>query len=97
VHSPVFDRAFELSSMGIRVDPPALTRQLELTGQTARRELYFHKRLLAGELPQTIGGGIGQSRLCMLYLRKAHIGEIQASLWPQAMKEECRQKGVFLL
>jgi len=97
VHSAVFDRAFELSSMGIRVDPPALTRQLELTGQTARRELYFHKRLLAGELPQTIGGGIGQSRLCMLYLRKAHIGEIQASLWPQAMKEECRQKGVFLL
>ncbi len=97
VHSPVFDRAFELSSMGIRVDPAALTRQLELAGQTARRELYFHKRLLAGELPQTIGGGIGESRLCMLYLRKAHIGEIQASLWPPAMRSECQRKGVFLL
>jgi aspartate--ammonia ligase len=94
---PLFDRAFELSSMGIRVDPLALARQLELSGQTARQELFFHRRLLAGELPQTIGGGIGQSRLCMLYLRKAHIGEIQASLWPEAMRQECRQKGVFLL
>jgi aspartate--ammonia ligase len=97
VHYPVFDRAFELSSMGIRVDAAALQRQLELSGQTARAELYFHRRLLAGELPQTIGGGIGQSRLCMLYLRKAHIGEIQASLWPQAMRDECGKKGVFLL
>jgi aspartate--ammonia ligase len=97
VHYPLFDRAFELSSMGIRVDPPALLRQLELSGQMARKDLYFHRRLLAGELPQTIGGGIGQSRLCMLYLRKAHIGEIQASLWPAAMREECGRKGVFLL
>jgi aspartate--ammonia ligase len=97
VQHPLLDRAFELSSMGIRVDPEALLRQLDLAGQTSRKDLYFHKRLLAGELPQSIGGGIGQSRLCMLYLRKAHVGEIQASLWPQAMKEECEHKGVFLL
>lgn len=97
VRHPLFDRAFELSSMGIRVDPASLARQLDLAGQTSRRELFFHRRLLAGELPQTIGGGIGQSRLCMLYLRKAHIGEIQASLWPDAMREECGRKGVFLL
>ncbi len=97
VRHSLFDRAFELSSMGIRVDPVALSRQLELAGQTARAGLYFHRRLLAGELPQTIGGGIGQSRLCMLYLRKAHIGEIQASLWPAEMRAGCRQKGVVLL
>jgi aspartate--ammonia ligase len=97
VQHPLFEHAFELSSMGIRVDPTALRRQLELSGQTARADLYFHRRLLAGELPQTIGGGIGQSRLCMLYLRKAHIGEIQASLWPTALREECSRKGVFLL
>jgi aspartate--ammonia ligase len=97
VHYPLFDRAFELSSMGIRVDPAALRRQLELSGQQRRADLYFHRRLLAGSLPQTIGGGIGQSRLCMLYLRKAHIGEIQASLWPAAMRQECGKKGVFLL
>jgi aspartate--ammonia ligase len=97
VHYPLRGRAFELSSMGIRVDATALRRQLELSGQQRRAELLFHRRLLAGELPQTIGGGIGQSRLCMLYLRKAHIGEIQASLWPTAMREECGKKGVFLL
>jgi aspartate--ammonia ligase len=97
VHNPLFDRAFELSSMGIRVDPAALRRQLDLSGQQSRADLYFHQRLLAGSLPQTIGGGIGQSRLCMLYLHKAHIGEIQASLWPAAMREECGKKGVFLL
>ncbi|MBN2368888.1 MAG: aspartate--ammonia ligase [Vicinamibacteria bacterium] len=97
VHNPLLDRAFELSSMGIRVDRDALLRQLDLSGQAHRKELYFHKRLLAGELPQTIGGGIGQSRLCMLYLRKAHVGEIQASLWPDDMKRECRRQGVFLL
>jgi aspartate--ammonia ligase len=97
VRHPLFERAFELSSMGIRVDPAALDRQLEISGQTARRELLFHRRLLAGELPQTIGGGIGQSRLCMLYLRKVHIGEIQASLWPDAMRQECGRSGVFLL
>jgi aspartate--ammonia ligase len=97
VRHPLFERAFELSSMGIRVDPAALDRQLEISGQTARRELLFHRRLLAGELPQTIGGGIGQSRLCLLYLRKVHIGEIQASLWPDAMRQECGRSGVFLL
>jgi len=97
VHYPLFDRALELSSMGIRVDATALRRQLALSGQERRAELYFHRRLLAGGLPQTIGGGIGQSRLCMLYLRKAHVGEIQASLWPAAMREECGKKGVFLL
>jgi aspartate--ammonia ligase len=97
VHYPLFDRAFELSSMGIRVDPAALRRQLELSGQERRAELHFHRRLLAGGLPQTIGGGIGQSRLCMLYLRKAHVGEIQASLWPATMREACGKKGVFLL
>jgi aspartate--ammonia ligase len=97
VWNPVLEMAFELSSMGIRVDPAALRRQLALSGQQARAELLFHKRLLAGELPQTIGGGIGQSRLCMLYLRKAHLGEIQTSLWPAAMRQACGEKGVVLL
>jgi len=97
VHNQVLDTAFELSSMGIRVGPEALRRQLELTGTTARQNLYWHRRLQAGELPLSIGGGIGQSRLCMLYLRKAHIGEIQASVWPEEMVVECRRRGVFLL
>lgn len=73
--------------MGIRVDPPALRRQLALRGDEERAELLFHHRLLAGELQQCIGGGIGQSRLCMFYLRKAHIGEVQASLWPAAVAD----------
>ena len=89
--------AFELSSMGIRVDKDALLRQLELTGTQERKHLLFHKRLMNGELPLSIGGGIGQSRLCMVYLRKAHIGEVQASLWPQEMVETCRQHNIFLL
>jgi len=97
VFNPLFDTALELSSMGIRVDPAALARQLELTGRQERRGLLFHQRLLAGELPLSIGGGIGQSRLCMFYLRKAHIGEIQASLWPEAMIKCCRERGIFLL
>ncbi|MBN1422761.1 MAG: aspartate--ammonia ligase [Planctomycetes bacterium] len=97
VHYPLFDRAFELSSMGIRVDPDALARQLEITGDRGREALYFHRRLLAGELPLSIGGGIGQSRLCMLYLRKAHIGEIQASYWPEAMRAACRARDIPLL
>ncbi len=88
--------AFELSSMGIRVDRPALLRQLELTGMQARKELYFHRRLLDGELPLSIGGGIGQSRLCMYYLRKAHIGEVQASIWPAEMVEACRSHNIPL-
>jgi len=97
VYYPLFDRALELSSMGIRVDPKSLVSQLDLTGQNARKDLLFHRRLLNGELPLSIGGGIGQSRLCMFYLRKAHIGEIQASLWPQDMIESCRERGIVLL
>lgn len=93
----VLDRSIELSSMGIRVDKEALLRQLELSGQEQRKELYFHKRLLDGTLPLCIGGGIGQSRLCMLYLQKAHIGEIQASIWPEKMRQECAQWGMPLI
>lgn len=97
VYYPLFDCAYELSSMGIRVDPETLSRQLEITGDTARKDLFFHRRLLAGELPLSIGGGIGQSRLCMFYLHKAHIGEIQASIWPKDMVEACRANNIFLL
>ncbi|MDR0995654.1 MAG: aspartate--ammonia ligase [Tannerella sp.] len=89
--------AMELSSMGIRVDAPTLLRQLELCGANERKNLYFHQRLLNGELPQSIGGGIGQSRLCMFYLRKAHIGEIQASLWPEQMCREAASCGMHLI
>jgi aspartate--ammonia ligase len=97
VHNPVLDSAFELSSMGIRVDQEALLRQLEITDDLDRKELLFHKRLLEGKLPQTIGGGIGQSRLCMLYLQKAHIGEIQASYWPNDMRTTCKEHNISLL
>jgi aspartate--ammonia ligase len=83
--------------MGIRVDAEALKRQLALTGQEARLKLLFHQRLLAGELPQTIGGGIGQSRLCMFFLRKAHVGEVQCSVWPEEMRTELKAKGITLL
>ena len=89
--------AFELSSMGIRVDRKALEKQLEITGTTERKELFFHKKLLNGELPLSIGGGIGQSRLCMFYLKKAHIGEVQASIWPDQMYDECQRSNIFLL
>ncbi len=97
VWDSVLGHSFELSSMGIRVDKDALERQLKLCGVEERRELYFHKRLLGGELPQSIGGGIGQSRLCMFYLRKAHIGEIQASIWPEEMRREAREAGMCLI
>ena len=97
VWNPILERAFELSSMGIRVDAAALKRQLALTGKTERENLYFHKRLLAGELPLSIGGGIGQSRLCMLFLQKAHIGEIQASIWPDDQREACHRAGIKLI
>ena len=97
VYFPLLDCAYELSSMGIRVDPPALVRQLELRGANERKGLLFHRRLLNGELPLSIGGGIGQSRLCMFYLRKAHIGEIQSSLWPDEMVKECRAHNITLL
>jgi aspartate--ammonia ligase len=83
--------------MGIRVDREALLRQLDLAGAQDRRDLLFHKRLLADELPLSIGGGIGQSRLCMYYLKKAHIGEIQVSLWPPEMVKECRRHNINLL
>ncbi|MCK4496483.1 MAG: aspartate--ammonia ligase, partial [Candidatus Aminicenantes bacterium] len=94
---PVLEKAFEISSMGIRVDQQVLEKQLEMTGTTERKELFFHKKLFKGELPLSIGGGIGQSRLCMLFLRKAHIGEIQSSIWPDAMTEDCRKNNIFLL
>lgn len=97
VYYPVLDCAFELSSMGIRVDAEALLRQLEVRQVLERQDLLFHRRLLGGELPLSIGGGIGQSRLCMLYLQKAHIGEIQASIWPDEMVAECRKGNIFLL
>ena len=89
VWNKILNRSVELSSMGIRVDKKALLHQLTLSGQEQRKELYFHKRLLEGSLPLCIGGGIGQSRLCMLYLQKAHIGEIQASIWPESMRKQC--------
>jgi aspartate--ammonia ligase len=83
--------------MGIRVDKEALLKQLAITGTEERKNLYWHKRLLGGELPLSIGGGIGQSRLCMYFLRKAHIGEIQASIWPDEMKEICRENRIELI
>ena len=97
VYYPVLDIALELSSMGIRVDEEALKRQLALAGCEERAGLAFQKALLSGELPCTIGGGIGQSRICMFYLRKAHIGEIQASLWPDDVRRQAAGAGIFLL
>ena len=94
--NPTLDMAIEVSSMGIRVDEAAMARQLAVRGQEEKKNLYFHKRLLAGELPCTIGGGIGQSRLCMFLLHKAHVGEIQSSIWPGAMREECARNGIHL-
>ncbi len=88
---------FELSSMGIRVSEQSLLEQLEKAGCPARAELAFHSALLRGELPYTVGGGIGQSRLCMLMLKKAHIGEVQASVWPDAMRRDCAAHGIPLL
>ena len=93
----VLQSAFEISSMGIRVDADAMRRQLAERGQEWKKDLYFHKRLLAGELPYTIGGGIGQSRLCMFLLRKAHIGEIQSAIWPEDMRSACRTAGIELV
>ena len=93
----VLQRSIELSSMGIRVDKEALERQLKEEGEEQRMELYFHQRLMNDDLPLSIGGGIGQSRLCMFYLRKAHIGEIQASIWPQEMREECKKHNIHLI
>ena len=92
----VLQDAFEISSMGIRVDKKALLEQLELEGCPERKELVFHKALLNDEIPLSIGGGIGQSRLCMFFLRCAHIGEVQASLWPDEMIEICRKNNIIL-
>ena len=94
---PVLERSIELSSMGIRVDKEALLRQLKIEGEEKREELYFHQQLLHDKLPLSIGGGIGQSRLCMVLLHKAHIGEIQASIWPEEMRKECRECGMPLI
>ena len=95
--NPVLESAFEISSMGIRVDEEALKRQLELRGEEHKSDLLYHKMLLEGRLPYTIGGGIGQSRLCMFLLRKAHIGEIQSSIWPDDMREKCHDAGIDLV
>lgn len=111
VWNPLLKRSFELSSMGIRVDPDTMKKQLEIRANEEeaegrydlaqsyrrRKDLEWHKRLIAGEFPQTIGGGIGQSRLCMFYLQKAHIGEVQASVWPKEMVEKCYESGIRLL
>ena len=94
---PVLGRSFELSSMGIRVDKESLLRQLKLEGKEERESLYFHQKLLHDELPLSIGGGIGQSRLCMVLLHKGHIGEIQASIWPDDMRKECKELGMTLI
>ncbi len=97
VYYPVLDIALELSSMGIRVDEDSLREQLEKAGCPERAELPFQKALLNGELPYTVGGGIGQSRICMFFLRKAHLGEVQASIWPQKDIEYARERGVEFL
>ena len=94
---PVLGRALELSSMGIRVDADALRRQLEISGHTERASMPFHKMLLEGRLPLTMGGGVGQSRICMAMLQKAHIGEVQASVWPEDMRDACEASGIHLL
>jgi len=92
--NPVLECAFEISSMGIRVDKKALAEQLEIGKNEDRLKLYFHKRLMDDTLPLSIGGGIGQSRLCMFLLRKGHVGEVQASIWPEDMLEECKKLGM---
>ena len=95
--NPVLKSAYEISSMGIRVDKETMLKQLKITEDENRKELYFHKRLLNDELPLSMGGGIGQSRLCMYLLDKAHIGEVQAGIWPDEMVESCVKAGIKLL
>lgn len=94
--NPILESAYEISSMGIRVSPESLSKQLEISGRTERASLAYHRSLLAGELPLSIGGGIGQSRLCMYFLRCAHIGEVQASIWPEQMRSECLEHNIEL-
>lgn len=95
--NPVLETAFEISSMGIRVDAPTLQHQLRLTGKEERSSLYYHTQLLQNKVPQSIGGGIGQSRLCMFLLKKKHIGEVQVSVWPDSLRAECAAKGIHFL
>jgi aspartate--ammonia ligase len=97
IWNPILKMAFELSSMGIRVDKKTLLQQLEIRGCPERKNLLWHRKLLADQMPLSIGGGIGQSRLCMYFLRKAHVGEIQASLWPDDMIAQCRKHHIPLL
>ena len=97
VWNELLGRSFELSSMGIRVNKEVMLQQLQLTGKEDRKSLYFHQRILGDKLPLCIGGGIGQSRLCMLFLKKAHIGEIQSSIWPEEMRSECREANIPLI
>lgn len=97
VWDPILNMALELSSMGIRVDKNAMKRQLEERGQQNKESLLFHKMLLNGELPATLGGGIGQSRLCTFLLRKAHVGEVQSSIWSDQMRKECEEAGIELM
>ena len=97
VWNPVLEKAFEISSMGIRVDKEAMLRQLKIRNAEDRLNLEWHKRFLAGEFPECVGGGIGQSRLCMFFLKKAHVGEVQASIWPDDLIKYCKEKGVSLL
>ncbi len=97
IWNPVLQQPLEISSMGIRVDKEALLRQLAIAGVSERKDLLFHKKLLKDELPMSIGGGIGQSRLCMYLLRKAHIGEVQASLWPEEMIQQCAEHNIFMV
>ena len=97
IWNPVLESAFEISSMGIRVDKDALLHQLAITGTEERKNLYWHSRLLNGELPLSIGGGIGESRLCMYFLRKAHIGEIQSSIWPDEMIKTCAENQIHII
>lgn len=97
VWNPLLERSFEISSMGIRVDRESLLQQLAVSDQMFRKDLYWHKRLLNNEFPLSIGGGIGQSRLCMFYLRKAHIGEVQSSIWDEEVKEHCKNHQIFLM
>lgn len=97
VYYPILDMSLELSSMGIRVDETSLDAQLKLAGCQERANLPFQKALLKGELPYTVGGGIGQSRICMFFLRKAHVGEVQASIWPEDIHKACEEAGIHLL
>lgn len=95
--NPIINSAFELSSMGIRVDEKALEEQLKIANAEDRKSLEYHKQLLNGELPYTVGGGIGQSRICMFFLEKKHIGEVQASVWTEDIISSCKDQDIFLL